>query len=182
MSSTSTRRREKLSVANSPPQPWHPLPPLQSLALLLSLFSFLVWHALSSHYTLPQPPSSVLFPPSSSPQPPYARPISDLLPGELDNLTFWLSDGISKSDREPFSEPRALNLISRLTLPLEEGGFGYRVVGTSGHRDAEQWLHGYLKAFQRQVGKFWDSREPAEHGGPQREVEVWRQNGDGAHR
>lgn len=68
-----------------------------------------------------------------------------------------------------FSEENALSIMEKLSSE-----FGYRIVGTKQHVDAEDWLMTELQKYEG-VHTFNDGQGDVQ-------VEVWKQIGDGAHR
>ncbi|PWN18255.1 hypothetical protein BCV69DRAFT_288533 [Microstroma glucosiphilum] len=76
---------------------------------------------------------------------------------------------LESTNKPMFSEEHAVSVMDKLST-----GFGYRIVGTKQHVDAEDWLMTELQKYEG-VHTFNDGQGDVQ-------VEVWRQIGDGAHR
>lgn len=76
---------------------------------------------------------------------------------------------LESTTKPVFSEENALSIMDKLS-----NEFGYRIVGTKQHVDAEDWLMTELQKYEG-VHTFSDGQGDVQ-------VEVWRQIGDGAHR
>jgi hypothetical protein len=88
----------------------------------------------------------------------------------LSALTLSLHYSLPKPQAEApgrFAEANAME-----TMRVLAHDFGYRIVGTKEHVDAEEWLEKELRAYEGVHKTQWGDVQ----------VEVWTQIGDGAHR
>jgi len=71
-----------------------------------------------------------------------------------------------------FSEEQAITVMDKLAVQI-----GYRIVGTTEHVEAEDWLEGILNETRGTLPKRKDMENDHEV-----EMEVWKQIGDGSHK